>query len=322
MTDHKDRLPTTGATATYKSNDTEEWLDKVFTRPIGYCWAKFFEYFGVHPNVVTVLSMILGFASAFFFVYKADTTHGFWMNVIGVLLLMWANFYDSADGQLARMTGKKTQLGRILDGAAGDIWFTSVYVAIALRLQREYIPYTEVHWGIWSWVMVVFCGVCCHAPQGRLSDYYRNIHLFFLKGKQGSEFDNSAAESAKYNAMPWKGNLLPKLFQWIYKDYCRQQEKATPHFQAFWSAVRTTYGSDVPQSLRDAFRVRSLPLMKYTNILTFNCRAIVLYVSCLVDRPWIYPMFEIIVLSALYFYMHYRHERFCKTLLCELESAK
>lgn len=25
--------------STYKSNDTEEWFDKVFTRPIGYMWA-------------------------------------------------------------------------------------------------------------------------------------------------------------------------------------------------------------------------------------------------------------------------------------------
>lgn len=29
--------------ATYKSMDTEEWLDKVWTRPIGFLFAKFFE---------------------------------------------------------------------------------------------------------------------------------------------------------------------------------------------------------------------------------------------------------------------------------------
>lgn len=55
--------------STYKSQDTEEWLDRVFTRPIGYLWAKFFQRLGVHPNVVTVLSMIIGASSALCFAH-------------------------------------------------------------------------------------------------------------------------------------------------------------------------------------------------------------------------------------------------------------
>ena len=56
--------------STYKSDDTEEWLDKVWTRPIGYWWARLFERLNVHPNVVTVLSMIIG-ASAALFLFMA-----------------------------------------------------------------------------------------------------------------------------------------------------------------------------------------------------------------------------------------------------------
>ena len=99
---------------TLKSNDTEEWLDTVWTRPIGYQWARFFNALNVHPNTVTVLSMIIGVASAVFFAhgsFRTAGTEGLIYNIVGVLLLAWANFYDSADGQLARMTGKKTQLG-------------------------------------------------------------------------------------------------------------------------------------------------------------------------------------------------------------------
>ena len=107
--------------STYKSNDTEEWLDKVWTRPIGYCWALFFKRLHIHPNTVTILSMIIGAGSAFFFAhgsYRTEGTEGLLLNIVAVLMLAWANFYDSADGQLARMTGQKTRLGRILDGAA------------------------------------------------------------------------------------------------------------------------------------------------------------------------------------------------------------
>ena len=91
--------------STYKSNDTEEWFDKVFTRPIGYMWAVLFRKLDIHPNTVTILSIIIGGVSAWFFMhgsYRTEGTIGLVYNIIGVLLLMWANFYDSADGQLVR----------------------------------------------------------------------------------------------------------------------------------------------------------------------------------------------------------------------------
>ena len=38
--------------------------------------------------------------------------------------------------------------------------------------------------------------------------------------------------------------------------------------------------------------------MKYTNILTFNTRAIALYISLLIGEPWLYFVFEIIVMTS------------------------
>ena len=46
--------------ATLKSDDVEEWLDLKIVRPLGYWWTLFFYKLGVHPNTVTVLSMIIG----------------------------------------------------------------------------------------------------------------------------------------------------------------------------------------------------------------------------------------------------------------------
>lgn len=82
------------------------------------------------------------------------------------------------------------------------------------------------------------------------------------------------------------------------------------------------YGSSgqIPQSFRDMFRSRSLPMMKWTNILTFNTRAIVLYVVCLLDMPWLYFFFEIVVMGFLYNYMHFSHEKFCKELVKNIKK--
>ena len=146
--------------ATFKSQDTEEWLDIHFTRPLGLLWARFFNHFDIHPNVVTILSIILGAAAGVMFYYP-DLTH----TLIGIFLLVWANLYDSADGQLARMTGKKTRWGRILDGFAGDVWFFTIYAAICLRLQELPIPGTDEPWGVWIWLMAAVSGLICHGKQ-------------------------------------------------------------------------------------------------------------------------------------------------------------
>lgn len=296
-----------GLKSTFKSLDTEEWLDIHFTRPIGYVWARFFNSFNIHPNVVTVLSIILGVAAAVMF-YYTDLVH----TVIGILLLMWANFYDSADGQLARMTGKKTQLGRVLDGFAGDVWFFSIYFCICLRLTPQ--------WGVWIWLLAAVSGLICHAKQCQLADYYRNIHLYFLKGTTGSELENSGKLKTEYDALPWRGHLIWKIFLHSYRSYTISQEKMTPVFQQFKKACDTRFNGALPQTLRDDFRVGSRPLMKYANILTFNTRAIVLYLVLLLDMPWLYFVFEITVMNVLFFYMRARHEKLCKRLLERLNA--
>ena len=95
--------------ASFKSDDTEEWLDVHFTRPIGLVFALLWNKLNIHPNVITILSIILGAAAGCMF-YYTDLTH----NLIGVVLLMLANFCDSTDGQMARLAGKKTLIGRML----------------------------------------------------------------------------------------------------------------------------------------------------------------------------------------------------------------
>ncbi|MBR1683116.1 MAG: CDP-alcohol phosphatidyltransferase family protein [Bacteroidaceae bacterium] len=309
--------------STYKSQDTEEWLDVVFTRPIGYRWALLFKHFGVHPNTVTVLSMILGAAAGVLFYFDADTPRGVALNVCGVLLLIWANFYDSADGQLARMTGQKTPLGRILDGASSDVWFIPIYFFISLRLYDKVMPLAATQtWGLWSFVLSAVAGFGAHTYECQLADYYRNIHLYFLKGQAGSEFDHYEQQREKLRTMPWRGHLIEKVFQWFYVNYTHTQELATPQFQRFWRNLKRVYGDDVPQSLRDRFRQRSLPLMKWANILTFNTRAIVLYISCLIDKPWIFPVFELTVLLVIYLFMRHEHESFSRAFADELEDLR
>lgn len=302
--------------ATMKSEDTEEWIDVWFTRPIGLFFALLWKRLGVHPNVITVLSIFLGIGAAVMF-YHTDLAH----NLLGVLLLMLANFCDSTDGQLARMTGQKTLVGRMLDGFAGNVWFFSIYAAICLRVMPQPMPGMETQkWGIWIWVLAFVAGVLCHSPQASLADYYRQIHLLFVKGKEGSELDSYASQHEIYASLKGNGSLVERLFYYNYQNYCKSQEHRTPLFQRFYSSLKEKYGSidNVPQELKDEFRKGSLPLMPLTNILSFNARAICLYIACVLDCPWVCFLVDILVFNVIYIYMHKRHESLCKTMIQKL----
>lgn len=297
--------------ASYKSLDTEEWLDIYFTRPIGLAFALLWRKVGVTPNMVTITSFFLGAGAGWMF-YHTDLMH----NICGVILLMFANFCDSTDGQLARLTNQKSLIGRMLDGVASDVWFAACYVAIALRLQSELIPGTECQWGVWIWLLCCLAGFWAHATQCRLSDYYRQIHLYYLLGKEGSELDTYESQKPITDEHRRKKEWLPYLFFSNYAKYCRAQEGMTPKYQQLHKLLHDKYGSvdNIPQAIRDEIRSNSLPLMKFTNILTHNCRAIVLFMGCLINLPWIYPLFEVTVLFGIYTYMHKSHESFSAKL--------
>ena len=304
----------------FKSDDTEECLDVYFTRPIGLVFARMWIKMGVTPNFVTVLSMFFGVGAGWCFIHTE-----LWWNVGGVVLMMLANFCDSTDGQMARLTDHKTAVGRMLDGFASEVWYSCCYVAIVIRLWNEFIPFTSTRWMWWGFALCSLAGFFWHARQCQLADYYRQIHLYFLMGEEGSELNSTENEQRMLDAIPMRkmgAMLVPErgyrwdyAFHFFYIGWCRKQEKNTPEFQKFFREVKRRWpnAADMPSDFREAFRRRSLPLMKYTNILTHNTRVTALYVACLVNMPYLYPLFEITVLAALYYYMKHKHEHMCRT---------
>lgn len=297
-----------------KSLDTEEHIDLFFYRPIGYAWACLAKKLGISPNAITIASIFLGIGAGIAFYFN-----DLWVNVVGMLLLVWANSFDSADGQLARMTKQYSPLGRILDGLSGDIWFITIYLCICLRENATSAFFTEHPWLIW---LIASVSGICHAKQAAMADYYRQFHLFFLKGKEGSELDNTEDLAEKFRQMPWKGNFWRKLVLFFYKNYTANQELTAPAMQGLRRELRKRFPDGYyPESFRHTFRRMSLPLMKYTNILSFNWRCIALFVSLFAGMPWLYFIFELTVLNSLLVYMIVRHEKICRSLTAELRHG-
>lgn len=300
---------------TLKSMDTEEHIDLLFYRPVGYAWACLAKRLGVTPNAITIASIFLGIAAGVMFYFNE-----LWLNVVGMLLLVWANSFDSADGQLARMTKQYSRLGRILDGLSGDLWFAAIYVAICLRENVTSDFFSAHPWLIW--VMAVATGMC-HAKQASAADYYRQFHLYFLKGEEGSELESTADLRKRLASLSWRKDFWQKATLTVYTNYTANQEAITPAMQALRHELRRRFPAGVASTaFRQAFRQKSLPLMKYTNILSFNWRVIALFVALLLRMPWLYFAFELTALNLLLLYMILRHERICRNFTNELQNGK
>ena len=283
--------------ATMKSRDVESDFELYFTRTPGYMWALLFRRLHVHPIAVTIMGIIIGSASGIFFYY--DDLR---LNLIGMLMLIWANWYDCADGQLARMTGQRTLIGRILDGFAGDVWFFCIYLALLLRLWPE--------WGIWIFLLEAWAGLYCHTRQCALGDYYRNIHLWAVFGQDSSELDSSAQQQQHMHSLRWfSKDWFEKFYLFFYVRYTRSQERQTPDFQKLRPLFENLPLND---SMREQFRKESLPIMPLCNIITFDTRVIVLFLTLIIGHPWIYFIFEATVLEAVRHYTRHCHETFCR----------
>jgi hypothetical protein len=274
--------------------------------------------------------MIIGAASAWFFAqgsFYYGGTLGLVYNVIGIFLLMWGDIFDCTDGQLARMTGKKSRLGRILDGLAGFAWFFPIYIALVYRFYLHHD--LEFQWlGIENneqntliatgvvFVLAAISGLWGLQGQQRLADYYIQVHLFFQKGEKGSELDNSVRQKEIYEQMPKETPFYERWFQQSYIEYTKKQENVTPEFQKLMAKLREKYGStdNIPQEVRDEVRRNSLPLMKWNGLLTFNFREFWLFLFCLLDFPVGNFLWEIIGMGLIFWYVNHRHEAFCKKI--------
>ena len=317
--------------ATLKSAETEDWLDLHVIRPFCYYCAVFFAKFDIHPNTVTIWSMIIGAVSAIFFgcsSFYYGGTMGLVYNIIAVVLLMVADILDCTDGQLARMTGKKSRMGRILDGVAGFAWFIPIYHVLVYRfylhhdLEFSFLGIADTQQNVLIATAVVYAlgliaGIAGLAGQQRLADYYIQVHLFFLKGEKGSELDNSKRQQEIYDQMtPETHTWAERYFQKSYIDYTKKQEAVTPQFQRLMARLREKFGStdNVPQEVREEFRQKSLPVIFWNGLLTFNFRETWLFLFCLLDIPVAHFVFEIVFMGLLWKYVNHRHESFCKAM--------
>lgn len=295
--------------STLKARDVEETLDIYFYRPLGYGVARGCAAVGITPNAVTVASILIG-AYGGRLLYFRDV----WTNAAGILLWVIADVFDSADGQLARMTNHKSKIGRILDGFGGNLVFMSMYLHLFARM-------TETYDMAWPWLLAfVVAGGVSHSLQSSLADYYRNAYLKYVVDPGKSELEGADDVRREYEAASFRDVPVRKSLLLLYLNYTRQQEALSKNFQRLRHLVTARFGQKIPAWFSEEYRRRNRPLMKYYAVLTTNTRMVVMAVVVLADLVPLYFAAEIVLINLVMVLVTAHQERQSAELYAMIEA--
>lgn len=84
---------------------------------------------GVHPNIVTLLNLIVGV-----FIFFNISKHNSY--VVLICLGILNRYLDMLDGEIARSCNKKSKLGAILDISGDIILYLSVFILVLIKTYK------------------------------------------------------------------------------------------------------------------------------------------------------------------------------------------
>lgn len=192
----------------------EDRIDRWFNRKLAYPVAVACARLGVHPNTVSIVGMLLGVASGWWFQFQDATV------VWGVALLVTATVIDNADGMVARMTGKSSEFGRVLDGVCDNFVFISIYIGGIYGIWDDATPFGGT-WGPWAWALALAAGVS-HSRQSAMLDFYKMEWRYWACRSDEHRFQPAAQVAARRAG----ATGLTRLFLGIHVAHARQQESA------------------------------------------------------------------------------------------------
>src|SRR5438105_1409490 len=294
--------------ATYKSREVEGWIDIHFYRKIGFRLANFFARLKMTPAAVSVLGCLFGVAAGHLYYY-----HNLGANIAGMALHIGANTLDNADGQLARLTNRKSRTGRIIDSLADHLIWVSIYVHLALRCLAEGASPAVA--------FLALAAGLSHALQGAAADYYRNGYLYFAKKRSRADLDSSSILREEYRRHSWRREPWHKFLLALYLNFTWQQEMLSPGVERLRQAIGRDFPGEIPIWLQTRYRDSAQPMLKWWRLLMTNTRMLLLFLLLLIGRPVWYFWLELSLFNFLLVYLLWQQGNALRSLV-QLVTAR
>ena len=267
---------------TARPSELQDWLNARVYHPLSGRLAVALAPTPVTPNMVSVCGGLLIVAAAFAYTELARPLSV----AIGLFLHLSWHVVDGADGDLARMTGRTSPIGEVVDGASDYLGHVVLYVVLTIGFQQVV--------GGWAWVIAVAAGAS-HVLQTNHAESQKRVYLWWAYGVPWLK-QARARRDALFDRRSW--------FAWLAAPLVRSYLALAVAMNRSADAVDASFvraGGDIAltDSLRAEVRAHGCNMLFWSKFVGPNPRAFLLGgAMALGSVGWFFAS-EIILLNIL-----------------------
>ncbi|MCS7081485.1 MAG: CDP-alcohol phosphatidyltransferase family protein [Bacteroidetes bacterium] len=289
--------------AVWRTPEIEDPTNRYLIHPISWALVRVLSRTRVHPNLVSLAGLGSGLGAAF---ALSQYEQGGWLWLGAGLLFLW-HVFDGADGQLARLTGRSSELGKILDGLCDHGTFAALYVSLAWA--------SAPSWGSWAFLLAASAALS-HFVQANAYELQRQLYDYWVHGKATSPPEHPAQLWARRAAFRGVGRwlVLP------YYVYLRLQKLAGRVQEPLLEHLRSLREPSEQERARMLYRAYQAPMVRIWGALSSNYRTAALLLACGSGEPVGFFLWELTILNGLLLGLLVAQWRRNQTLLRQLRA--
>ena len=287
-----------GPAATAKPLELEDPLNRYVFHPLARRLSRWLRPTGISPNAVSAMSGLVVAAAAIAYAgldWPVSVAAGF------ALHLSW-HILDGADGELARLTGRASPLGELIDGIADYMSHIFLYIVLATFLLFPWL-------GPWAYLIALLAGMSRivqsnHAESQRRSYLWRVYDVPWLK---------QAAASG--DELFERKGLVATISVTCARGYIKLAGATSPRSAEIDAALEAASGNAREEKLlKRLCRQSSRKAILLQHALGANPRTIALGVSMAAGSPIYFFIAEISLLNLI-LVISILHQRRCNRAL-------
>jgi phosphatidylglycerophosphate synthase len=260
-----------------RPRELQDPLNHYLYHPLAWRLARVLARTAITPNMVSVAGACFVIAAGIAYAqpwYPASA-------LLGLVLHMTWHVVDGADGDLARMTGRSSPVGEMVDGLCDYISHIILYFILGWLLWRDSGSFNLAWWLMWA------AGLS-HFVQANHVEVQRRQYQWWVYGTPWIRHSHRNREAETRKSM----------FGGIVTFYLALAAGMTPHARSIDESVELADPA-YRERIRAVARAEAEPLLPLLKLLGPNPRAIVLGLSMLAGSPLWYFLYQAVFLNVL-----------------------
>lgn len=282
-----------------RARELQDSLNYYLYHPLAWQLARVLARTPITPNMVSVIGGCFVVAAGIAYAQPG------WPGpaLLGLLLHMTWHVVDGADGDLARMTGRSSPIGEMVDGVCDYASHIILYAILGWLLSRQD--------GSVAWWLMLAAGVS-HAVQSNHVEVQRRQYQWWVYGTPWIRHSHGDADAATRKS----------LFGVFVSAYLAAAMGMTPFARAIDEATVAAEGDPARRDrIRAAVRAEALPLLTLLKFLGPNPRAIALGLSMIIGQsPLYYFLYQAVFLNLLLVLSVVLHNRAAKRMALAISA--